>query len=432
MATHCGIYAAGVKFISTNNNTCVGFSSFCTFTSVIGPVDFGAMGSNGGHIWAGGAPAAFYCSEAYTISGGAYNHVSVEEGSFIDWDAGTAITLTGTPAFTIFALAYTGANIVFNGTFTGSATGRRYAIGGSFTSTASFGSGGAYITSVSDFPGNAAGTISGGGSYNGNTLHNLLTADTTFYVRTDGNDNNDGRTDSAGGAFLTWQAAYDYVINNINSRGYAVTIQQGAQGGVRTYSSGINLYAPLQGDGPLWIIGDTATPTNVVINSTPTCFNVTGGGTIYITGFKLISGNYGVGVLANASVWVQEMNYGACTAAHISAGGSGSNVYVSGLFFAPLAYTISGNSAYHYLTDGLSNLTVFDATVTLTGTPAFTAFANSTELAILFAQGSTFTGGSTGKRYDCTVTGLINTFGGGANYFPGDAVGTTATQGLYL
>jgi hypothetical protein len=43
----------------------------------------------------------------------------------------------------------------------------------------------------------------------------------------------------------------------------------------------------------------------------------------------------------------------------------------------------------------------------------------------------TFTGAATGKRYDVTENGVISTAGGGANYFPGNAAGTTATGGQY-
>jgi hypothetical protein len=40
-------------------------------------------------------------------------------------------------------------------------------------------------------------------------------------------------------------------------------------------------------------------------------------------------------------------------------------------------------------------------------------------------------GGATGKRYVAELNGVINTFGGGANYFPGNVAGTTATGGQY-
>lgn len=54
-----------------------------------------------------------------------------------------------------------------------------------------------------------------------------LTANRTYYVRTDGSDSNDGRTNSAGGAFLTIQKAIN-VARSIDHSIYQVTISVGA------------------------------------------------------------------------------------------------------------------------------------------------------------------------------------------------------------
>jgi len=54
-----------------------------------------------------------------------------------------------------------------------------------------------------------------------------LSADRTYYVRTDGSDSNDGLTDSAGGAFLTAGKA-NTVVATIDKNGYDITVQFGA------------------------------------------------------------------------------------------------------------------------------------------------------------------------------------------------------------
>lgn len=64
------------------------------------------------------------------------------------------------------------------------------------------------------------------------------TANTTYYVRTDGSDSNDGLTDSAGGAFLTIQHAVD-VIKAYDWGGFFVTVQIGAG----TFSETVNINA---------------------------------------------------------------------------------------------------------------------------------------------------------------------------------------------
>ncbi len=70
-------------------------------------------------------------------------------------------------------------------------------------------------------------------------------------------------------------------------------------------------------------------------------------------------------------------------------------------------------------------------TVTMTGTLAFTIFAIASDYAILRVYGTTYSGGTiTGSRYSADA-GKINTFGGGASFFPGNSAGSTANNGMY-
>ena len=45
-------------------------------------------------------------------------------------------------------------------------------------------------------------------------IREKLTASTNFYIRTDGSDSNTGLANTAAGAFLTLQGAYDKIANN--------------------------------------------------------------------------------------------------------------------------------------------------------------------------------------------------------------------------
>jgi hypothetical protein len=76
---------------------------------------------------------------------------------------------------------------------------------------------------------------------------------------------------------------------------------------------------------------------------------------------------------------------------------------------------------------------VVGKTVTLTGTFSFgTAFANAARVGLIEANGNTYTGGTiTGVRYNADLNSVIFTNGGGANYFPGNSAGSTATGGQY-
>jgi hypothetical protein len=44
----------------------------------------------------------------------------------------------------------------------------------------------------------------------------------------------------------------------------------------------------------------------------------------------------------------------------------------------------------------------------------------------------TFSGNATGARYSALLNGVLYTGGGGANYFPGNAAGSTGSGGQYL
>lgn len=113
------------------------------------------------------------------------------------------------------------------------------------------------------FPAGGAETEVGSGSGGG---REVLTADRTYYVRTDGNDSNDGLSNSAGGAFLTWQKAAD-VLGSLDISIYNVTLKAGSSG---TWVTGFIVKAPV-GSGQIIIEGDTTTPANVFIDTSGFC-----------------------------------------------------------------------------------------------------------------------------------------------------------------
>jgi hypothetical protein len=132
----------------------------CIFASRAGlsfqAIDFGLCG--GSHI-VSTLLSLIYCTGAYAISGGATVHCHATQPAILQI-RNVTVTLNGTPNFsTVFASGANGAFWEVTGvTFSGAATGSRYAVQGNavvFTN----GGGANY------FPGNSAGSVASGGQY---------------------------------------------------------------------------------------------------------------------------------------------------------------------------------------------------------------------------------------------------------------------------
>jgi hypothetical protein len=253
-------------------------------------------------------------------------------------------------------------------------------------------------------------------------VREYLTAARTYYVRTDGNDSNDGLANTSGGAFLTIQRAVNVVSGEIDCGTQTVTIQ--VEDGA--YNAPVTL-RPFVGTSTVILRGNTTTPTNVTINSGTSIAILALGGRWSVQGFALTTSGAADCINGDGSVRVNfsAIDFGACGRYHII-GASGATIIGTG------AYTVSGGGYGHLGAGSMSRLGLSSATVTLTGTPAFTAFAVATIGSGIETYATTFTGSATGKRYDVSTNGVIHTSGGGANYFPGSMAGTTGTGGQYV
>jgi uncharacterized Zn-binding protein involved in type VI secretion len=255
----------------------------------------------------------------------------------------------------------------------------------------------------------------------------LLTANRTYYVRTDGSNSNNGLANTSGGAFLTIQKAIDTVLK-LDLGGYAVTIQVG--GG--RYTAGVLLTTPFVG-GNVTVQGDTTTPTNVVISTAgANAIYVANKAAISVQGFKLQTTTSGNAVIAEGGATIKingKMEYGAAVGFQLYANGTGSQIVVSA------NYTISGSAAAHWgATDG-GNLSAYPngLTITLSGTPAFSnGFAYASRVAGMTVWGHTFSGSATGTRYSADTNSVVFVNGGGATYLPGNSAGSTASGGQYV
>jgi hypothetical protein len=256
-------------------------------------------------------------------------------------------------------------------------------------------------------------------------IREKLAADRTYYVRTDGSNSNTGLVDSAGGAWLTLQYAYDTIATTLDFNGKTVTIDVGNG----TYTAGIVALSGWIGGGTLKVTGDETTPSNVVINGTDDIF--TNYGNIYgnwrIAGIKGSTTSFGHFVAAYSTVNFEIANceFGALVTGGIFVNSIGASVWISD------DITISGNSPYFLSAGGGGFFITSAITATVSGTPAFsTAFLVATTGAIS-DWSTTFSGSATGTRYTATLNSVTQTYGGGANYFPGNAAGSTATGAQY-
>jgi hypothetical protein len=247
-----------------------------------------------------------------------------------------------------------------------------------------------------------------------------LSADRTYFVRTDGSDSNTGLANTSGGAFLTIQKAVNTALA-LDSGTYNVTISLQASS---TFTTGATISSKLNGSGTLTISGSSTT----ISTTSAACFNVINGAAVTLSGMTLQTTTSGIALHAYAGGIVTlgaSMVFGACAGTAQMA--CQSYAYIT----ADVNYTISGAAARHMYADGGTIFCGVSRTITITGTPAFSSsFADCRASGTILTFSNTY-GATTGKRYDATLNGVINTFGGGASYFPGSVAGTTATGGQY-
>lgn len=252
-------------------------------------------------------------------------------------------------------------------------------------------------------------------------LRERLSADRTYYVRKDGSDSNTGLADTAGGAFLTIQKAVD-TVGALDVATHQVTILVRAG----TYVENVVFSGYVGSKMPI-LEGDTTTPANVLINPASfVCLLNENRVKWRVRGFKLASATTGTGirvVYADSYLEFGAMDFGACTSVHVAA-------WYGGQIWCTENYSITGASAHHwYSLDAGSGINVSSRTITITGTPAFsTTFAFGTRGSWMVANGNTYTGSATGKRYDLTKAAQMDTSGA---TLPGSVAGTVATNAFY-
>lgn len=257
----------------------------------------------------------------------------------------------------------------------------------------------------------------------------ILTANRTYYVRTDGSDSNNGLSNTSGGAFLTIQKAID-ITASLDISIYNVTIQVAAG----TYTGSVLVNGPFVGSGNVSVVGDISTPSNVLISTTSaTCITVQNGGSLSVGGFKFrttTSGD-GIDVISNGTVTIVgavEFGLLASGSLHISASNGGKL-----LNFGGGNIVISGGAYAHIYAQQLGGVVYAGVTVTLSGVPAFSSFfAGANNMGFFRSASVTYSGSATGPRYFAAANSVIQTDGAGTSALPGNSAGATSSGGQYL
>lgn len=253
----------------------------------------------------------------------------------------------------------------------------------------------------------------------------ILRAARTYYVRADGNDDNTGLTNSAGGAFRSIQRAANAILA-LDTGSVDVTIQI-ARG---VHAGGIGIVGPRTGSGLIIFKGDAATPSNVVINATHgDCFAFSESGQIVVKDMELRTTGAGNGLSSSnhSDISFENIRFGACVDNHLMVRDGGS-------ITATGDYEIVGDAQRHISCyDAGSSVKINGRTITLTGPRHFSI--NNIEAgteAVVQLIGNTYRGTATGPRFYVSRNAIIRTAGREQDYLPGDGCGAAVHGGRYM
>lgn len=274
-------------------------------------------------------------------------------------------------------------------------------------------------------PGASAHVWSTGSAWRAIVIRDILSADRDYYVRTDGNDNNSGLVNTAGGALRTIQAAINKCYS-VEQNGFSININVGSG----THTSGVSVSARFSGT--VSLIGDTVTPANVILSTTNAQgITLSGAGVmLQLRGFDMrtITAGQCLFVTNQAQLRIDGlMIFGACAANHMYASNDGVITVVSN-------YTINGAPQAHHLSEFRGTINCNNLTITISGTPAWAdTFARCRNQSLMQINNNTYSGSATGSRFNVATLSNIYVNGGGATYLPGNALGTTdaTTFGVY-
>lgn len=238
-----------------------------------------------------------------------------------------------------------------------------------------------------------------------------------------GDDANDGLAAGAGRAFAHLERALT-AVRSVDAAGHAVVIR--LADGVHDLAAPISLVGGLVGQERYVIEGNADTPSSVVLRAPGTLFDLREA-SLRLVGISLQStGPDGYIIVARpyARVGIDRVDFGTAALGHV--------VLTHAVMQIEGDYSISADAPVHLLLDGLCYAEGRDKVVTLTNEPEFSAaFVVGQNNCLGELVGITYVGDAIGKRFALNRRAMLITNGGGVNYFPGSASGTTAGGSLY-
>jgi len=255
------------------------------------------------------------------------------------------------------------------------------------------------------------------------THREKLTANRNYYVATTGNDGNSGL--HVLDPFKTVQKAVDTVCGGLDMSNYSVTINI-ANG---SYTTPIVL-KPYVGTVQPIITGNAADPNQVWVsttaNNTITANNCMSWD---IRNMQLAANTSGSAIYATgcmSTVNISNIQFGQASGGYHVYATYGSTVNISG------TYKVTGRALAHWGAMSGANIVITSPTIILNSTYAFDTFADAAYGGFIRCPGITFSGSATGQRYAVLSNGVMETYGGGINYMPGNSAGAVMTGGQYI
>ena len=255
----------------------------------------------------------------------------------------------------------------------------------------------------------------------------LLTATKNYYVRTDGNDANDGLANTSGSAFLTIQAAVNKIATALDMTNFGCIVNV-ADG---TYTTPVVL-KPYTGAVQPQIVGSGTSAGNCLVHTTSaSCFSLISatGATPSrwtVSGVRVKTTTSGSGFQCTGVgnfIGVSSIVWDACATSHM-------NAQYGGIIQTSGTSWLLGSAAYHAYAYNNADIYFFTATLTLQANTTFTEFVKAQYGSRVLTSASYTTTGAfsvTGTRFALVAGSYIY---GQANttFFPGTVGGTTGTQ----